>query len=58
MRAGWSPDVLDRWAAWTRDEADANSQVSTSRALAVGTLQEIVDWGPAEDWSDWTDTER
>jgi hypothetical protein len=36
---------VDRWAAQPLDERER-------------ALEEISDWGPAEDWSDWTDATR
>ena len=39
-------------------EHDAEAWVAVPSTDDEGALDEIADWGPAEDWSDWVDAAR
>jgi hypothetical protein len=39
-------------------EHDAGSWVALPATSDERALDEIADWGPAEDWSDWADAAR
>ena len=51
-------DALRRHLLRLASENDA--QIWTDQPLDEGerSLSEIADWGPAEDWSDWSDATR
>lgn len=39
-------------------ERDAAAWQATPLTPAEASLEEVSDWGPAEDWSDWDDASR
>lgn len=51
-------EALHRHLVRLRAEADINAWIATPRAADERALDDIADWGPAEDWSDWADATR
>jgi hypothetical protein len=50
-------DALHRHLVVLGGEADAARWQQQPATDAERSLEAIADWGPAEDWSDWTDAE-
>jgi hypothetical protein len=50
--------ALHRYLARLRSEVDAERWESTPLLAAERSLEEIADWGPADDWADWADAAR
>ena len=50
--------ALHRHLVVLNGEADAQRWELRPATDAERSLEEIADWGPAEDWSDWTDAAR
>jgi hypothetical protein len=48
-------DALHRHLVALNAEADAERWRRQPATEAERSLEEIADWGPAEDWSDWAD---
>lgn len=48
-------EALHRLLARLASEEDARTWAERPLDEAEGSLAEIADWGPAEDWSDWAD---
>ena len=48
-------DALHRHLVRLRSEIDAATWERIPPTDAERSLGEIADWGPAEDWADWTD---
>jgi predicted transcriptional regulator len=48
-------DALHRHLVVLKGEVDAQRWVEQPATDTERSLQAIADWGPAEDWSDWTD---
>jgi hypothetical protein len=48
-------DALHRHLVRLRSEIDAATWERTPPTDAERSLGQIADWGPAEDWADWTD---
>jgi hypothetical protein len=51
-------EALRRHLARLNSEVDASRWESAPLTDAERALEEIADWGPAEDWSDWADATR
>jgi predicted transcriptional regulator len=51
-------DALHRHLVELRAEADADAWRRQPLTDSERLLEAMGDWGPAEDWSDWTDAER
>lgn len=51
-------DALHRHLVRLRSESDATAWLETPLTKEESSLAEISTWGPAEDWSDWTDEAR
>jgi Ribbon-helix-helix protein, copG family len=51
-------DALHRHLVILQGEADAERWEQQPATDAERSLAAIADWGPAEDWSDWTDATR
>lgn len=50
-------DALHRHLVVLEGEADADRWQQQPATDAERSLEAVADWGPAEDWSDWTDAE-
>jgi predicted transcriptional regulator len=50
-------DALHRHLVVLKGEADAETWQRHPASETERLLEGIADWGPAEDWSDWTDAE-
>ena len=50
-------DALHRHLVVLKGEADAQRWKEQPPTEEERSLEAIVDWGPAEDWSDWGDAE-
>ena len=48
-------DALHRHLVALNGEADADRWRLQPPTEAEGSLEEVADWGPAEDWLDWAD---
>jgi predicted transcriptional regulator len=48
-------DALHRHLVVLKGEADAQRWVARPASDAERSLEAVAEWGPAEDWSDWTD---
>jgi predicted transcriptional regulator len=48
-------DALHRHLVVLNGEADARRWEQRPATASERSLEAIADWGPAEDWSDWTD---
>ncbi len=48
-------DALHRHLVVLKGAADAQRWAQQPASDAERSLHAIADWGPAEDWSDWTD---
>lgn len=48
-------DALHRHLTRLASEADADIWVAEPLGDGERSLQSIADWGPAEDWSDWSE---
>jgi len=51
-------EALHRHLVGLRGEHDAEKWERAPATEAEGSLAEIADWGPAEDWADWDDAAR
>jgi hypothetical protein len=51
-------EALRRYLARLNSEVDAERWESSPPTAAERSLEQIADWGPAEDWSDWVDAAR
>ena len=51
-------DALHRHLVRLRSEIDAAAWEQTPLTDAERSLEQIADWGPAEDWADWADETR
>ncbi|HEV8637787.1 MAG TPA: ribbon-helix-helix protein, CopG family [Chloroflexota bacterium] len=51
-------EALRRHLARLNSEVDAALWESSPLSAAERALEEVGDWGPAEDWSDWVDAAR
>jgi hypothetical protein len=51
-------DALRRHLLRLASEKDAQTWLDQPLDEAERSLEEISDWGPAEDWSDWADGTR
>jgi predicted transcriptional regulator len=51
-------DALHRHLVVLSGEADAERWRQHPATVTERSLEAIADWGPAEDWSDWTDAAR
>jgi predicted transcriptional regulator len=51
-------EALRRHLARLNSEVDAGRWESSPLSAAERALEEVADWGPAEDWSDWADAAR
>jgi predicted transcriptional regulator len=51
-------DALRRHLLRLASENDAETWLDQPLDEAERSLEEISDWGPAEDWSDWADGTR
>ena len=50
-------DALRRHLTQLASEVDISAWLEAPLEDGEKLLSEIADWGPAEDWSDWTDAE-
>lgn len=50
-------DALHRHLVILKGESDAETWEEHPATSAEQGLSEIADWGPAEDWTDWSDAE-
>jgi len=50
-------DALHRHLVVLQGELDAEKWNRHPAQDAERSLEEVADWGPAEDWSDWADAE-
>ena len=48
-------DALHRYITQLRSESDIEAWEENPLSPEELTLGEVADWGPAEDWSDWSD---
>lgn len=48
-------DALHRELVRLRVESEVRAVTESPPTEAERSLAEIADWGPSEDWSDWTD---
>jgi predicted transcriptional regulator len=48
-------DALHSHLVALQGESDAETWQSYPASGAERSLEEVADWGPAEDWSDWAD---
>ena len=48
-------DALHRHLLRLASEADAQTWADRPLDAAEASLADVADWGPAEDWSDWSD---
>ncbi|HEX7300162.1 MAG TPA: ribbon-helix-helix protein, CopG family [Solirubrobacteraceae bacterium] len=51
-------EALHRHLVALNGEHDAEKWQRAPATDAEGSLAEIADWGPAEDWTDWNDAAR
>jgi len=51
-------DALHRHLARLGSEHDADAWLKTPLTSDESAIAQIADWGPAEDWSDWSDATR
>jgi hypothetical protein len=51
-------EALHRHLVQLRGEHDAAKWATTPQTEDEGSLAQIADWGPAEDWTDWDDAAR
>ncbi len=51
-------DALHRELVRLRAEGDAVAAERAPLSEAEMSLEEVADWGPAEDWADWIDAAR
>jgi predicted transcriptional regulator len=51
-------EALRRHLARLNSEVDAARWEASPLSAAERALEEVGDWGPAEDWSDWLDAAR
>jgi hypothetical protein len=51
-------EALRRHLARLNSEVDAARWQDSPLSDAERALEEVADWGPAEDWSDWADAAR
>ena len=51
-------EALRRHLVRLAGENDAQKWEAQPRVQDEAALEEIADWGPAEDWSDWADAAR
>ena len=51
-------DALHTYLVRLRAEDDINAWIRKPLAPDELSLAEVSDWGPAEDWTDWTDETR
>lgn len=54
-RSEFLRDALHRHLIRLRSEVDAATWEKTPLTDAERSLEQIADWGPAEDWADWGD---
>lgn len=47
-------DALDKHLVRLASEHDANAWLDEPLSEAERKLAAVADWGPAEDWADWT----
>jgi predicted transcriptional regulator len=50
-------DALHRHLVVMKGESDAAKWESQPATGAERSLEEVADWGPSEDWTDWADAE-
>jgi antitoxin MazE2 len=48
-------DALHRYLAALSSEHEVDAWGRTPLTAAERSLSEIADWGPAEDWAEWSD---
>ncbi|MGH3650007.1 MAG: ribbon-helix-helix domain-containing protein [Acidimicrobiia bacterium] len=48
-------EALHRYLVRLRAESDVESWMRRPLSTEESSLADISDWGPAEDWSDWSD---
>jgi predicted transcriptional regulator len=51
-------DALHRYLVRLRAESDIEAWLKKPLSVEEASLSEISTWGPAEDWSDWSDEAR
>jgi hypothetical protein len=51
-------DALHRHLVRLRSEREPDMLTATPLSEAELAVGEIADWGPSEDWSDWSDAAR
>jgi predicted transcriptional regulator len=51
-------DAVHRHLVVLKSEADADTWQQQPATDKERSLEAIADWGPAEDWSDWSDAAR
>lgn len=51
-------DALHRYLIRLRAESDIEAWTKKPLSIDESSLAEISTWGPAEDWSDWSDETR
>ncbi len=51
-------DAVHRHLVALHGELDAERWVRQPATEAERSLEAVADWGPAEDWSEWTDAAR
>jgi hypothetical protein len=51
-------DALHRYLVRLRSENDVEAWLRTPMTSDEESIADIADWGPAEDWSEWSDEER
>lgn len=51
-------DALHKYLVRLRAEEDVEAWLRKPLTPGEGSLAEISDWGPAEDWSEWFDATR
>ncbi|MHB8692015.1 MAG: ribbon-helix-helix protein, CopG family [Solirubrobacteraceae bacterium] len=51
-------DALHRHLVVLSGESDAQKWEAQPLTDAEGSLRDVADWGPAEDWAEWADDER
>jgi len=54
-RSEFLRQALHRHIVRLRSEGDIEAWTVTPLTTDEKTLAELADWGPAEDWSDWSD---
>ena len=51
-------EALHRYLVQLASEVDADTWTAVPLDAGEMSLADVADWGPAEDWSDWSDAKR